>query len=99
MLKSPPWETLWDSSEGKSPAEAAPWSIIRRSLESRPEANAAKSNSEKKGPCNTVLTQWTAHSFDSCTSWYNIPPSQTKLLDSGSFGVIYLSPDTHLYCG
>lgn len=75
ILKSPSMETLWDSSGRKSPpAEPRPSSIIWRSLRSRSEARAAKSNSEKKGPCNTVFTQCTAHSFDSCTSWYNIPP-------------------------
>lgn len=74
MLKSPSKETLWDSTERKSPEAAPPSSIIWRSLRSRSVASAAKSNSEKKGPCSTVFTQCTAHSFDSCTSWYNIPP-------------------------
>lgn len=74
MLKSPSKETLCDSSERKSPEQAPPSSIIWRSLRSRSEASAAKSNSEKNGPCNTVLTQCTAQSFDSCTSWYSIPP-------------------------
>ena len=31
------------------------------------------SNSEKKGPCRAVLTQCTAQSFPSCTSWYSSP--------------------------
>lgn len=74
MLKSPSKETLWDSAERKSPEEAPPWIITWRSLLSRSDATAAKSNSEKNGPCSTVFTQCTAHSFDSCTSWYNIPP-------------------------
>lgn len=72
MLKSPSRETLCESSGRKSPVTVP--SIICRSVRSRSEASAAKSNSEKNGPCNTVFTQCTAHSLDSCTSWYNIPP-------------------------
>lgn len=77
MLKSPSMETLCDSSELKrrrSSGMRVPSSIIWRSLRSRSDARAARSTSEKKGPWRTVFTQWTAHSFDSWTSWYSIPP-------------------------
>jgi hypothetical protein len=79
MLKSPPRETLWEPSPSakKSPAAmvaAPPSSMTWRSRWSRSDASAARSNSEKKGPCRAVLTQCTAQSFPSCTSWYSRPP-------------------------
>ncbi|GER55828.1 hypothetical protein STAS_33529 [Striga asiatica] len=69
MLKSPSGETLWENSGSKSP-EAA--SITCRSARSSSAAIAARSNSEKKGPCKTAFTQCRAHSLDSCTSWYSV---------------------------
>ncbi|KAI6673693.1 hypothetical protein NL676_001599 [Syzygium grande] len=65
-MKSPSKETLWDSWERKSPPPAVAAAMLF--------SDKAKLNSEKKGPCKMVLTQCTTHSFDSCTSWYNVPP-------------------------
>lgn len=107
ILKSPPRETLWDSSEKKSPAEkvpaAAPSSMTWRSFPSRSEATAAKSNSEKKGPCRTVLTQWTAQRLASWTSWYKIPPLLGRSMadrDSNQNPNLLKNPWRYIYiCG